>query len=104
VTDGERRIALVQLDGPLSVRSIAETRAILLEALANHDTVQVDCSAAESVDLSVIQLLLAARRGAGEDGKKLTMAAPATGVLRVALEQGGFLPPTGGDPFWTAEA
>jgi ABC-type transporter Mla MlaB component len=103
VTDDEQRIALIQLGGSLSVRSIADTRAILLEALARHDTVQVDCSAAESVDLSLIQLLLAARRGASEDGKELTMAAPATGVLLAALEQGGFLPPTGGDPFWTAE-
>ena len=93
--------ARVLLDGVLTVRTIATAKEKLLRALAEQPAVQVDCTAAESADLSLIQLLLAARLSPHEAGKPFALAAPAGGVLRQALEQGGFLPPIGADPFWT---
>ena len=89
------------LDGSLTVRGIAAVRETVLEALAKHAAVEVDCSAADAIDLSLIQLLLAARRSAQAAGKSLSLATPADGKLRRALEQGGFLPADGADPFWS---
>ena len=75
----------------------------MLAALAAHQLVLVDCDAAESVDVSFIQLLLSARLSAHRQGKGLQLAAPAAGALRNALEQGGFLPASGAEPFWSAQ-
>ena len=93
--------ATLPLDGSLTVRTIGAVHAALVEALARNDAVQVDCTGAASVDLSLIQLLLAARRSADEAGKHLTLAAPAGGVLLAALERGGFLRSAEPDPFWS---
>jgi len=97
-------MASLPLDGPLTVRTIKTVHDTLLKALAGNHAVQVDCTAADSVDLSFIQLLLAARRSAHEAGKQLTLAAPASGALLAALEQGGFLPHARPDPFWSGAA
>jgi ABC-type transporter Mla MlaB component len=92
------------LDGPATIRTIGAVRTALQEALARHHHIQLDVAAADPVDLSFVQLLLAARRSAREAGKQLTLAAPAGGALLCALEQGGFLPPGGADPFWSCAA
>jgi anti-anti-sigma regulatory factor len=94
------------LDGVLNIRTIETVHRRVLEALAEHASVQIDCTDAETADLSVIQLLLSARHSARRDGKHLTLLAPAGGALAVALEQGGFLPSgdaghSGADPFWS---
>lgn len=94
----------VRFDGALTVRCIGAARAALLEALAAHTALSVDCSAVESADLSLVQLLLSARLSANQAGKPFTLAAPAAGALRAALEQGGFLPATGADPLWAGDA
>ena len=95
----------VVLDGRLTIRDIDTVRSRLAAALKEHETIEVDCSAAEDVDLSLIQLLIAARRSAAESGKQLTIAQPADGVLHAALLQGGFLPATGPEAaFWLGTA
>lgn len=91
-------------EGPLTVRTIAAVHGTLLAALAGQQMVQVDCAGAETVDLSFIQLLLAARRSATNAGKQFQLAAPAAGALRTTLEQGGFLSSDGADPFWSGAA
>jgi ABC-type transporter Mla MlaB component len=91
------------LDGSLTVRNIVAVRDILLAALTGSQVVQVDCRAADAIDLSFIQLVLAARLSASQAGKQLTLAVPADGVLHAALEQGGLLGATGGDPFWSGD-
>lgn len=87
------------LDGTQSVRTIAAARAALLDALAGHQAVEIDCGAADGVDLSLIQLLLSARLTAQQAGTRLVIAVPAGSALRAALEQGGFLSPQGISPF-----
>ena len=47
----------VLLDGTLTVRTVATVRTTLLQALAEHQAVEVDCTAAETIDLSLIQTL-----------------------------------------------
>ena len=104
MTDSAPDPQRVSLDGVVTVRTIANARTKLLEALAEHSAVLVDCGAAETVDLTAIQLLLAARLSARRAGKDLSLTAPAGGALLAALEQGGFLPSSGADPFWSGGA
>ena len=95
---GERLI----FDGLLTLRTVEALQTRLADALATHDHLIVDCSAATEVDLSVVQLLLAARRTAADDGKTLLLAQPAGEALDKTLRRGGFLDPAGGGDiaFW----
>ena len=104
MADTEPTPLRLSFDGPLTVRTIADRRATLLDALAGHASVHVDCTAADSVDLSFIQLLLAARCSARTAGRHFALATPPAGALRRALEQGGFLPQAGADPIWAGAA
>ena len=83
-------VGRVVLEGALTMRAAEATYAKLLEA-ANQPAVEIDCSGATEVDVSLIQLILAARASARQTGRSLTLAQPADGKLREALQRGGFL-------------
>ena len=68
-------------------------RAALLAALRDANDIEVDCSKATEVDVSLLQLLVAAHRSASEQGKSLRLWPPANGVLLDALVRGGFVDP-----------
>jgi ABC-type transporter Mla MlaB component len=92
------------LDGAQTVRTIQATHQRLATAMAEHQSIEIHCNAVTELDLSLIQLVLAAKRSADRDGKSLTLAAPATGNLRTALDRAGFLATavgeSGGEIFW----
>jgi ABC-type transporter Mla MlaB component len=95
----------VDLDGPQIVRNIHAAYDRLSAALAEHQSVQVHCHEITECDLSLIQLLLAAKRSADSTGKSLRLSAPADGLLRIALDRAGFLAVQGNEPnsdreFW----
>jgi anti-anti-sigma regulatory factor len=81
----------VSLGGALTVRNAEEIRSRLLDALRQHPTVRIDCTAATDVDLSFIQLVLSARKSAAATGKCLSLTPPATDVLSDALVRAGLL-------------
>jgi anti-anti-sigma regulatory factor len=96
-------------DGVLGIRTIEAVRATLLAALAQSPLPRIDCTAADTVDLSFLQLLLAARRSARQAGLPLRLAAPADGALKHALLQAGLLPAEDdaspvADRFWLGDA
>jgi STAS domain-containing protein len=101
LSDAAPNAARVILDGAQTVRNIGAACARISDALTQNLEVQIDCSSVESADLSLIQLLFAARITARRTGKRLGITAPAGGALHAALEQGGFLSPSGNDPFET---
>lgn len=92
------------LDGAQTVRNIQAAHERLLTAMAEHQAIEIHCNAVTELDLSLIQLVLAAKRSADKAGKSLTLAAPATGKLRAALDRAGFLAAavgeSGGEGFW----
>jgi ABC-type transporter Mla MlaB component len=99
MTDPLSSVARLRLDGALTVRGVASVHADLAAALDQHAMVIVDCSAATEVDLSLIQLLLAARRSAQHADKTLRLVGADNTALRTALARGGFLPSDpDGDP------
>ena len=85
--------------GAQTLRQAEETLEKLRGALAQASEVLLDCSRLDEVDLSFIQLVLAARRSADRDGKILGLIAPAKGALLKALDTAGILP-SGPHRFW----
>jgi ABC-type transporter Mla MlaB component len=87
-TGGFRRLVL---KGELTIRTIEAIHAKLGDMLAQRTRIELDVKGATQVDISFIQLALAARRSAEASGKTLVWAAPAGGALREALIRGGFI-------------
>lgn len=96
----------VALAGSLTVRTAEETCARLRAALAAPAPLRIDCAAAEEADLSLAQLLIAARGAADAAGTALTLAAPLPAVVREMLEGGGFrvVPDGAGGAWFEGEA
>jgi len=90
----------ITVDGAVTVRGIDAAQTRLVAALRQYPIVTVDCTDATEVDLSLIQLLLAARASATHAGKTLRVTAPAQGALHSALHAGGFLPDSPDAAFW----
>lgn len=86
------RSHVVALNGALTLRTVEAEHERLRAALDHHADVVIDCSGLVDVDLSGLQLLLVALRGARDGGRSLSLAQPANGVLRDALVRAGFLP------------
>ncbi len=100
------RNKILILGGALTMRNIAAVQARISEALRRRSSVEIDCSAATEIDLSFVQLLLAARKSAVRLGKSLTLAAPPSDLLRDVLARAGLLSTAGGDEaeFWAKGA
>jgi ABC-type transporter Mla MlaB component len=97
------------LGGALTLRTVEKIREDLLEMMQRHQALEIDCSAATEIDLSFVQLLLAARTSALSAGKTVALAHPASGILRDVLQRGGLLgaaadPGTADDTFWLQAA
>lgn len=99
--DASPSAAVVRLAGDLGLRTCDATHAALLDAIAAHDEVVVDCTDADEIDASLPQLLLAARKAAAGRGCRLRLSAPASGAMLDALVRGGFVDPDHPDPFWS---
>jgi anti-anti-sigma regulatory factor len=101
------------LTGEITLPSVDAIHARLLE-MAAQPVVEIDCSGVTETDLSLIQLILAARTSAMRSGRTLVLARPADGALREALQRGGFIAvaadgpnpdrPNAEQAFWTQAA
>src|SRR4051812_48378223 len=97
------------LDGALTMRTVDAVRATLRAAIEPASgsprtapaAVVIDCSGASEIDLTFIQLLIAARVSAGASGQTFSLAACPDGTLLDTLTRGGFqLEPDVGGGFW----
>ncbi|NVO12444.1 MAG: STAS domain-containing protein [Rhodoplanes sp.] len=100
-----QEIGFVDLDGLQTVRTIGVAHDRLKAAIADHAAVRIGLDGLEEFDLSLVQLVLAARRGALAAGKSLILAGPVRGPLYVTLDRAGFLSrdaadSLGGATFW----
>jgi len=92
MTDPHSIVARIRLDGALTVRGVASVHAGLAATLQQHAMVVVDSVAATEIDLSHIQLLLAARRTAQRADQTLRLTGADNAALRTALLRGSFVP------------
>lgn len=102
---GEPTTTKLSFDGDLTMAYAASAHARLCAALAAGTTVEVAMGDITALDLSFVQVLIAARKSAQAAGKVLRLAAPASGVFLDALRRGGLLggPPSADDRFWQAQ-
>jgi ABC-type transporter Mla MlaB component len=96
---------IIQLPATATLSTAEDLHRGIMEVLQQSETVEVDCSDVVEADLSLVQLLVAARRTAAASGKSLRLAAPAAGVVRDMLVRGGFVESCGGEleEFWTGK-
>jgi hypothetical protein len=106
VVSRRSKTSSVELSGELTIRSINDVRARMIDALDGRAQVTAKIADDAVVDLTFVQLMESARRSAREGGKGLCLAAPASGMLLETLQRGGFL--TGDDTarrdFWLMES
>ena len=112
-TDAGARLVL---DGALTMRTTDAIRATLLEAIerpspggASPAGISIDCTEASEVDLTFVQLLIAARVTTRRLGRPVCLASAPDGALLDTLTRGGFQPlrevAADGTPvFWFAQA
>jgi anti-anti-sigma regulatory factor len=93
---------VLALTGDQTVRQAAHTMEHVLAALAEPGDLLLDCDGVTGADLSLIQIIVAARRSATSRSKRLALTAPPAGALHQALERGGFPELGSADPAsWT---
>ncbi len=90
-------IEICALSGDVTVRECESIRNQLSVALESGVSLVLDCAAITRVDLTFIQLLLAARKSAAAAGVALTLRHPTAGVLAEALARAG-IPAPDADP------
>ena len=79
----------VHLEGCATLPGAAEVRARLLGALARGEPLVVDCAAVDEADLSLVQLLVAARRLAARNGAGFRLEPPPSPAVVALFERAG---------------
>jgi anti-anti-sigma regulatory factor len=77
VTIDERgAISTVQLEGEVDIGSAQQLKAILLDALGSRKPLRVELASSASLDITILQLLWAARLAAAKSCTELVIAEP----------------------------
>lgn len=90
----------VELCGDLSLASIGQAHEQILSAFEQDLPIVIDLEGVTNADLTLTQLVEAARKSAARRGRGLSLSAPASGALRAVLERGGFLGAPDRAAFW----
>ena len=99
----------VDLSGNLALRDAAGVKAMLQAALKSHASVEIATKELSGIDVSILQVLLAAHKTAVAAGKSLTLQVIAAGALQLTLAKAGFGDRAGGPvtsegQFWLGSA
>ncbi|WP_294198818.1 STAS domain-containing protein [uncultured Sphingomonas sp.] len=87
--------------GDLCLPTIGLLADELVQAFADADAVRLDLSAVATPDLSVVQLVEAARAAAREQDRDFALAAPVGAPFQALLTRAGFLTASDDDVmFW----
>ena len=89
------RTHTLRLEATLGLRDAADIHARLLKAVGEHDEVRIDTAGVQNVDITIIQLLVAANRSARKRGRSFMLADAPTGAFKDALISAGLLDSTG---------
>lgn len=93
----------VRFVGGVTIASISEAYAALAEGVKSGDPVVVNLDEVSEADLTLAQLLEAARRTAAAKGQAIRLERPADGAVLKVLQRGGFLDSGDADrlDFWS---
>ncbi len=83
------------------LKTIGENAARMLDVVAKSKSVKIDVAGAVNADLSILQLIEAARRHCSSIGCDLSLAGPLPPAMRALLDRSGFLSGTEAETsFW----
>lgn len=90
------------LAGSFGLKDAKDVCESLRKALSTSGLVEIDVTGLAGHDISLIQLLIAARKSAERRGITLALMTAPDGALQVTLARAGLLDPDGDtdDPFW----
>ena len=77
---------LLTLSGEATVEAAEQLHQALLAGLNEQDTVQIDCSATEAIDIYALQLLCSAHRTAVERKKSFSFLGPVSAPVAEAMQ------------------
>lgn len=89
---------LVDLGVKASIEQVSSLYKEISEKLQREERLFISCKDVEQVDVSILQLLYAAKREADKLGKKLELSGPVSESMRKALVDSGFLPSYAEEP------
>ena len=89
----------IELSGELGLRDVHAVRELLADGLGAYPAVEVRTQGLDAIDVSIIQLLIAAHKSARERETPFTVSALADGPFRDTLLRAGLLLPSGEAPF-----
>jgi len=75
----------------VNIRNVKDVHDELLKNLKANAAVEIDLSACEDADLSLLQLIEAARKSAAAEAKQVSLTKPAGDMIRALLDRAGFL-------------
>jgi len=99
----DEKTETIVLEPVQTLRTIDATKDAISSALAASRRIVVDGSLVEDADITIVQLLTAARSSAERLGAVLAFQAPSA-ALRTVLERAGVSVTIGDDPFWNGDA
>ena len=101
----DQALPMVAFSGAVELRNIEDAFEKVKKACDEGLGCEIDLSGVTDLDLTLVQLIESARRGAAAGGKVVRLAAPAAGVVREALRRGGVLsdPPDARTQFWLGQ-
>lgn len=87
MTDASKEVpaVIVKFTGAATIRQAEDIADRLGRALAQSDPVLLDCDELQEVDFAFLQMVVAAKKQAANQGKSLGLTAPARGALLEAL-------------------
>lgn len=95
-------VFVLHCEAPLTLASATDIRTRMASALDHHASIVVAVPAAADIDLTFIQILVAANRTASSAGRSFRLDAPSTGGVFAALGSAGLcagdIPARGGCP------
>jgi anti-anti-sigma regulatory factor len=99
----------IVLAGDLTLRTVEQTRRRLLDDMVEGHAITIDCADDATVDMTFLQVIIAARKTAQTNGIELRLARPAPVPVRMLLERAGLIGDDGQAraediDFWTAKA
>ena len=74
-----------------NIQAIEGIHAAMLEELQAHDDIELDLSPVKDADVSFLQLIVAARKFASDNGNEFRLAGSSGRSLATLLERAGFV-------------
>lgn len=95
-------LPVVKFSGAVELRHIEDAFEKIKTAWDEGLGLEIDLADVTEIDLTLVQLVEAARREAAASGKVVRLAAPARGMVKEALCRGGFVrePADARTQFW----